>query len=179
MERQPKREQHIDKLMFIFDKCREDDYDSALEKIEDLIVDAPDDVDLGLIKISILSDMDKKDEAEKLVNYWYEHAGNNHNVRLRYAQFLIEQERYDEVFEMFGNQPGLNAITTDDVLFTLDNITDFCACYIMTWLSKDNIEEAEPYYRLLFLFNHFSYFGRDAMLSMAEKKKKFVMEKLA
>jgi len=178
MERQPKQEKNIDELTYIFEKCREFDYEAALEKVDELLADDPDDVDMGLMKISLLNDLDRTEEEEELVKYWYEHAGNNHNVRLMYAEFLIEQERFNEVFEMFGNQPGLNAITTDDVTFTIDNIIDFCACYVMAWLSKNNIEEAEPYYRILLLISDFSYFGKQAMSSIANKKKELVMKKL-
>jgi len=131
-----------------------------------------------LIKFDLLCDIKRVDEAEQLINYCYKHARNNHNVRLTYAEFLIEQERYDEVFEMFGNHPGLDAITTDDVIFSIDNVAVLCSCYVMLWLSKDNIEEAEPYYRLLFLFASISFFANSAMLSMAFKKKQYVIEKL-
>jgi hypothetical protein len=82
------------------------------------------------------------------------------------------------MFEMFGNLPGLDAITTEDVPFTESMVCDFCACYVLAWLSKDNIVKAEPYYQLLLLMGKITRHVSNAFLEMTTKKRKAAMESL-
>ena len=172
----PKSEKHIDALQYILEKW-ENSHDAALAELETLVADNPDDIDLVSIKISMLRDMNSRQELEQLTNYWYDRVPNNHAIRLEYAKLLTEQERYDEIFELFDNQPGLNAITTDDIKLSGINVADFCACYVMAWLSKDNIEKAEPYYRILIMLNVISPLIMKVMMTMSEKKRNAIYEK--
>ena len=172
----PENEKYLDALFSILEKW-ENDQNEALVELETLVAANPDDIDLVSINISMLRDMNRKQEAKQLINYWYERVPGNHTVRLEYAKLLTEEERYDEVFELFDNQPGLNGITTDDVKFSDIKVADFCACYVMAWLSKDNIEKADYYYRILIMLNVISPFTMKVMMNMLEKKRSIISEK--
>jgi len=168
---------YADTMFSILDNI-ENDKDAALADMEALMSKYPDDIDLVNIYINMLLDLDRNDEVERLTRYWYERAGDNIDIRLLYAQLLVDLERFDEVVELFGNQPGLNAITSDDVKFNLKNIAEFCACYVYVWLSKGDIEKAEPYYRLLLVLNLPTPFILNAMQTIINKKREAIMEKI-
>jgi hypothetical protein len=154
-----------------------DDEDTAYEEMEALIAKHSDDLDLGILYINMLRDLDLRSELEKMTLYWYNRAADHFEVRLLYAELLIEQERFDEVFELFGNLPGLNALTKEDVQFTDVMISEFCACYIMAWLSKDNIELAEAYYRIIILLENWTPFVKNALMTMMCKRNEAVSKK--
>ena len=168
---------YADTMFSILDNI-ENDKDAALADMEALMSKYPDDIDLVNIYINMLLDLDRNDEVERLTRYWYERAGDNIDIRLLYAQLLVDLERFDEIVELFGNQPGLNAITSDDVKFNLKNIAEFCACYVYVWLSKGDIEKAEPYYRLLLVLNLPTPFILNAMQTIINKKREAIMEKI-
>ena len=154
-----------------------DDEEAAYEEMEALIADHYDDIDLNILYINILRDLDQRFELERLTRYWYRRAKNHYAVRLLYAQWLTEQERYDEVFQLFSNRPGLDALTTENLPFTDVMISEFCACYVMAWLSKDNIEKAEAYYQIIILLENWTPFVKNALLTMMSKKKEAVLKK--
>ena len=168
---------YADALLSIIDKIENDnDNDAALTEIEALRADHPDDIDLAHFHINLLRDMEHTQEVERLTLEWYERAGDHYAMRLLYAEWLTEQERFDEVFELFGNKPGLDALTTEEVKFSDLIIAEFCACYTLAWLSKNNIEKAEPYYRMMIVLEVRSNFVIDALLTMSEKKKDAIID---
>jgi len=173
----PGMDKYADSIQSIVDKMK-DDQESALAEMEALIANHPDDIDLALLHINLLRDMELPREVEQLTRKWYDRARNHYIMRLLYAEWLIDQKRFDEVFELFGNQPGLDALTTEDVPFTDVIIAEFCACYVQVWLSKNNIEKADHYYRMLIALDVRTPFVLFTLLNMAEKKKKAVLELL-
>jgi len=46
----------------------------------------------------------------------------------------------------------------------------------MAWLSKDNIEKAEPYYQLLLDLEYVTPYVRNAFLMMTSKKQNAIVE---
>jgi len=175
LERIPGINKYIDALQSIVNKTV-DDEDAALAEMEALRAEYPDDIDLALLHINLLRDMEQTHDAERLICEWYDHAGDHYAMRLLYAEWLTEQERFEEVFELFGNKPGLDALTTDDAPFTDVIVAEFCACYVHAWLSKDGIDKAEPYYRIMILLDVRTTSVVKALLAMMEKKKGAVME---
>jgi len=175
LRRLPILEKYIDDMQVIVDKL-EDDKDAALTEMAAFVAKHPDDVDVGMLQISLYNDFYMKSEVEQLISYWYNRAPEHYVVRLFYAGWLSDQERFDEMFELFGNLPGLDALTTEDVPFTEIIVSNFCAFYVLAWLSKDNIAKAEPYYRLLLFLNHNTPFVGNALLAMMTKKRNAIMK---
>jgi len=177
LERIPGLENYFDQLQSIVDKTV-DNADAALSDLEALIAEHPDILELSILHISLLCDMKKMSEVERLTLYWYDRTPNHYIIRLFYARWLIEQERFDEMFELFGNLPGLDALTTENLTFTDTIVSEFCACYVLAWLSKNNIEKAEPYYQLLHELVNRTSIVQNAIIAMFEKKTEAIREKI-
>ena len=154
-----------------------DDVDAAYREMEELVDRHTDDPELGILQINLLRDLDMRSELENLTLFWYDRAPNHYGVRLVYAEWLTDMERFDEVLELFDFQPGLNALTTENKSFTEVMVSEFCACYVMAWLSKNDIEKAEPYYQILIILENWTPFVMNALLAMMAKKKEAIMEK--
>ena len=171
-------EKYADTIQSVNAKIEEDE-DAAFQELEAFIAKNLDDLDLAILHINILRDYgERREDLEKLTLYWYNRAGDHYVVRLLYAELLIEQERYDEVFELFGNHPGLDALTTEDKPFNDITVSEFCACYLRAWLSKNNIAKAEPYYRIILHLENWTNFVRDALWIMKDKKRNASIEKI-
>ena len=169
-------EQYFDRFESIFGKLNNDE-DAAVEEMEALAADYPDDPNLGVIHINLLKDTKYKDErVGELTKYWYERASEHYAVRLMYAQWLCEQELYDEVFEFFDNKLGLDALTTENVQFTDIIVSEFCACYVNAWLSKDNLKKAEPYYSVIHELGRMTPEIKSALVGMMLKRRDALTE---
>jgi len=57
-------------------------------------------------------------------------------------------------------------------------VAEFCACYVLAWLSKNNIEKAEPYYQLLHDLESLTSIVTKALTAMFEKKTDCIMKKI-
>ena len=177
LERLPELEKYLDQLQSIIDKTAGNKL-SALPEIEALIADHPDVPELSILQISLLFDLNMKQEAEQLVLDWYDRAPDHYAIRLLYARWLVEQKRFDEMFELFGNLPGLNALSTENLPFTEIMVAEFCACYVLAWLSKNNIEKAEPYYQMLLELEYMTPIIKDALIAMVDKKSEALRKKI-
>ena len=163
-------EKYSDSLQSIVNKLV-DDVDAAFQEMETLVDEHSDDPELGILQINLLRDLDMRSELEQLTLYWYDRLPEHYAIRLLYAEWLTEMERFDEVFELFGNCPGLDALTTENKPFTDVMVSEFCACYVMAWLSKNDIEKAEPYYQILLLLENWTPFVMSALMAMMSNKK--------
>ena len=152
-----------------------DDVDAAALEMEKLITEHSDDPELAFFNINMLRDLDLRSELEHLTLVWYDRLPDHYTMRLLYAEWLIEMERFDEVFKLFDNLPGLDALTTENKPFTDVMISEFCACYVMAWLSKNNIEKAEPYYQILIILEAWTPFVMNALMEMLTKKKEAII----
>jgi hypothetical protein len=56
-------------------------------------------------------------------------------------------------------------------------VFDFCSFFVLAWLSKDDIEKAEPYYQLLLHTGNQSKNAEKAFMEMVAKKRKAILEK--
>jgi hypothetical protein len=177
LERLPGVEPYIEELQSIIDKMV-DDEDAALAEMEALTARYPDEPDLGVLHINMLRDLDLMPAVEQQTRHWYGRAGSHYAIRLLYAEWLVEQERYDEMFELLGERPGLDALTTENMPFTEVMVAEFCACYTLAWLAKNNIEKAEPYYRILIELDNMTSIVKNALLAMMAKKKDALIEKM-
>jgi len=178
LNRLPELGKHTDSIQSIIDKM-DDDKETALAEMEALAAAHPDDVYVGVTHIALLFDLGTEEDLERLILYWYDRASDHYAFRMFYAKWLTVKERFDEVLDMFGNHPGLDAITKEDLPFTEDMVCDFCACYVLAWLSKDNIAKAEPYYQLLLIMDNVTKLVNDAFLAMVNKKKKVLVGSLS
>ena len=177
LERIPGWEVYSEPLQSIINKMV-DDEDEAVKEIESLSADQPGNVDIGVLHINLLRNLKRTLELEQLTKYWYERAGNHYYIRLMYAVLLTEQERYNELFELFGNQPGLDGLTKENLPFTALMVSEFCACYVLAWLSKDCIDEAEPYYQILIDLDNKAPIIQNALIAMMTKKKEAYLKKI-
>lgn len=175
LERFPGMEVHLESLKSVIEKM-DDDKDGALAEMEALSAAHPDDVALGVAHIGILYDLNKYSEAEKIICNWYERTGENYAIRLLYAEWLALQDRYDEVFKLFGNKPGLDALTKDDVPFTDNMVAEFCACYTLAWLSKNEMNKAESYYQIVLMMDRRTEIANKALWEMMNKKRDAVLK---
>jgi len=169
-------DKYSDSLQSIFNSLI-DDVDAAHRELEALVSEHSDDPELGILQMNILRDLDMRSELEHLTLYWYNRAPDHYAIRLLYAEWLIEMERFEEVFTLFGDQLGLDALTTENKPFTDVMVSEFCACYVQAWLSKNQIEKAEPYYQILLTLENWTPFVMNAMLAMMSKKKNAVLKK--
>ena len=175
LERLPGLAPYLDEFQSIIN-LMVDDEEAALSEMEALVAKHPDDPNLGFYHINLLRDLYMTNEVEQLTKYWYNRAGNHYTIRLSYAELLADQERYDEMFDLFGNLPGLDALTTEDLPFTEIMVAEFCACYALAWLSKNNISKAEPYYNIVLRSDHSTTPIKNALSFMMIKKKDALVE---
>jgi len=174
LERIPELEKYIPELQSVIDNS-EVDRDAALSEMQALADKYPDDIYIGISQISLLMDFEMEEELEKKISYWYNRDPNNYAMRLFYAEWLTLNQRYDELFELFGDIKGLDAVTKENVPFTEEMVCNFCACYVLAWLSKDNITKAEPYYQLLLILDSVTKLVGKAFFEMTTQKRKTIV----
>ena len=177
LKRLPGLDNYLDQLQSIVDKTV-DDKDAALSELEALIAEHPDNIDLDITHICLLYDMDRVEQADQLTLQWYDRVPNHYVIRLFYARWLVKQERFDDLFKLFGKLPGLDALTKENLPFTELMVAEFCACYVLAWLSKGNIKKAEPYYLLLHDLEQYTPIVRDAFTTMMKKKIEAIEKKM-
>ena len=178
LQRVPELDKYLPAIQSIVDKT-EDDRDVALAEMQALVDKYPDDVHIGIAQIALLIDFEIEDQLEQKVMYWYNREPNHYAIRIFYAEWLALHDRYHEIFELFDNKPGLDAISTENVIFTKDMLCNFCACYVLAWLSKDDISKAESYYRLLLMEEETTTLVNKAFFNMIAKKRKELKDLLS
>ena len=179
LKRLPGIDKYTEALQNLVDNMHEnDENDEALHEFEAILSQYPDDVDLNILYFNMLLDMKKIEEAEQLLHSIYERHSDYYALRLVYAEWLVTNERFDEALELFGNIPGLDAITTENLPFTKNMVSIFCGCYALIWLSKGEIAKAEPYYHILLQFFAKTSIGNKAIVEMFTKKKDAVFQHL-
>jgi len=92
----------------------------------------------------------------------------NPAIKAWYAEYLAQEDRIDEVFELFDNKPDLNALTTENIHINARTLVSFCLAYAAAWINKKDILRAEPYYQII---NHIDCYYR-----MADYVKYSIME---
>ena len=121
-----------------------------MARIESLMVISqhPDDPmlwDMLLYNLSINSDQ----VDEEAVNEAYSLFPDNPLIKAWYAEWLAQEDRIDEIFTLFGNRPGLDALTTESHHLTKDAIASFCFANAIAWINKKDFVRVEPYYQLI------------------------------
>jgi len=79
----------------------------------------------------------------------YSRFPDDPTIKAWYAEWLAQEERYDDVFALFDHLPGLDALTKENVSIGAHAIESFCYAYAAAWLSKNDLRRAEPYYSLI------------------------------
>ena len=169
LERLPELDKHVARLQEIIDETEDDD-EALLERVKALVDEYPDEPELNLLLVNQFWEMKMMDDAERLLLYWRERAPEHYAVRLFYAKYLVEKNRFDEMLELFGNIRGLDAITKENLPITEVMVVEFCACYALAWLSKDDIEKADPYYKMMHIMDRMTPIVDKALFKMTEKK---------
>ncbi len=124
------------------------DTDKASAECLKVIEKNPHDPGLWHVYIYNLSiDSDLVDE--KAVKEAYSRFPGDPVIKAWYAEWLAQEERADEVFTLFDNIPGLDALTTDNTSTNPYAFISFCFAYAMAWLLKSDILHAEPYYQVI------------------------------
>ena len=101
--------------------------------------------DILLSNLAVESDI----VHEEAVNKAYSRFPDDPTIKAWYAEWLAQEERFDEVFDLFQHQPGLDALTKEIVSISAHALESFCYAYAAAWLSKRDILRAEPYYLLI------------------------------
>ncbi|MDR1172500.1 MAG: hypothetical protein LBL24_08615 [Bacteroidales bacterium] len=101
--------------------------------------------DIFLYNLSIDSDSVDKETVEQAYSRFPGHPV----IKAWYAEWLAQEGHIDEMFALFGDAPGLDALTTENTFISLNALTSFCYACAAAWLSKEDVLHAEPYYQII------------------------------
>ena len=97
-------------------------------------------------------------------------------IKAWYAEWLAQEDRYDEVFTLFNHIPGLDALTTEDVYIGYGALPSFCFAYALAWINKKDILRAEPYYQIIVRAGFDDRMGEYIQEKMIELKREKIGE---
>jgi len=113
---------------------------------------------------------------EEAVNKAYSRFPDNPTIKAWYAEWLAQEERFDEVFDLFQHQPGLDALSKEMVAITAHALESFCYAYAAAWLSKGDIRRAEPYYLIISRLDYNYRIGGYIQERMEDLKREILTE---
>ena len=97
-------------------------------------------------------------------------------IKAWYAEWLAQKGHADEVFALFENRPGLDALTTENRYISNRAIPFFCNAYAMAWLQRGDLLHVEPYYQLIVRMNLDDPIGKNIQNTVAKLKRKKLEE---
>ncbi len=177
LERFSALEEFSDEIKVIVDKYS-DDKKKYIKKMGELVDRHPDVPELNAVYFEALLVTKKNFRAYQFAYKRYNRAKDHYITRLMYAEYLVLMGKYKDALKLFDNKPGLDALTTENVPFTVKSVCDFCACYVLILLSINKIAEAEPYYLIIVESKNWGYFSLLAMEAMTKRKQKVVRKVL-
>ena len=138
--------EELDQAYTYFDEEKTELASIAFREVIDRHPDDPLLWDLFLYNLSIDNDC----VDEETVKEAYSRFPTHPVIKAWYAEWLVQEDRSDEVFSLFGNTPGLDALTTDNnSSINANAFSSFCFAYAGAWLQKGDILRAEPYYQVI------------------------------
>ena len=155
-----------------FDAGKTDKASAEFRKVIDRHPEDPLLWDIFLHNLSIDSDA----VDEEAVTEAYTRFPNHPAIKAWYAEWLAQEGRTDEVFALFDNHPGLDALTTENRHINSHAIISFCYAYAMAWLQKEDVVRAEPYYQMIVRLGLDDRIGEDIQNTMTELKKEKLQE---
>jgi len=121
--------------------------DEAYDETLKLIDRHPEDPflwDILLYNLSVVSDS----VHEEAVKEAYSRFPEDPTIKAWYAEWLAQEERFDDVFALFNQLPGLDALTTEKIPISAHALESFCYAYSAAWLNKKDVLRTEPYYQI-------------------------------
>ena len=106
--------------------------------------------DVLLSNLAVVSD----NVHEEAVKEAYARFPDHPTIKAWYAEWLAQVERFDDVLELFSHLPALDALTKENVPIGAHALESFCYAYTATWLNKEDMRRAEPYYQLIARFGY-------------------------
>jgi len=139
---------HDDELDLSIKYFEEGDTDKASIEFRKVIDKYPDDPLLWnafLYNLTVDSNLVDENAVKEAYSRFPEHP----IIKAWYGEWLVQKERFDEVFTLFNHISGLDALTTEDIYFGYSALPSFCFAYALAWLDKEDVLHAEPYYQII------------------------------
>ena len=139
---------HEEELSLAYNLFLEGKNDEAVIEIYKLIDIYPDDPllwDVLLYDISVDSDI----VDDKAVKEAYSRFPDHPFIKAWYAEWLVQEDRSEEIFTLFNNIPGFDALTEENTYININTFISFCFAYALAWLDKEDVFMAEPYYQII------------------------------
>ena len=151
--------------------------DKATAEVRKVIDRHPDDPLLWAVLLYNLS-VDSEVVDEEVVKEAYSLFPDHPVIKAWYAEWLAQEDREDEVFALFDNAPGLDALTTENRHINAYAFTSFCYAYAAAWLHKKDILRAEPYYQMIVSLGLDYRLGEYIQQTMTDLKREKIREML-
>lgn len=128
--------------------------------------------DIFINNLSIDSDLIDEEVMKEAYSLFPDHP----SIKAWYAEWLAQENRADEVLALFNHIPGLDALTTDNTFISFNALTSFCFAYAKSWLDKEDVLRAEPYYQLIVRLSLDFRIGLDIQNLVTEMKREKINE---
>jgi len=167
-------EEELDQSVRHFMKGEIDQASAEMRKVIDRHPDEPLLWDIFLNNLSIDSDVVDEDVVKEAYARFPDHPC----IKAWYAEWLAQEDHTDEVFALFDNIPGLDALTTENRHINADAFTSFCFAYALAWLQRKDILRAEPYYLFIARLDFNFRLGEYIQEKMTDLKREKIQELL-
>ena len=165
-------EEELDRALNYFDEGKTDKASIEFRKVINRHPDDPLLWDVFIYNLSVDSDMVDEETVKEAYLRFPDHL----IIKAWYAEWLAQEGRADEVFALFNDVPGLDALTTENKFISLNTLTSFCYAYAMAWLQKEDILRAEPYYQVIVRLGLNYRIGEYIQQTMTDLKGKKIKE---
>ena len=165
-------EEELRRAVYYFDEGEIDKASIEFRKVINRHSEDPLLWDVFLYNLSIDSDMVDDDAVEEAYSRFPDHPV----IKAWYVEWLAQEDRTDEVFALFDNVPGLDALTTENSFISLNVLTSFCYAYAVSWLQKEDVLHAEPYYQVIVRLGLNYRIGEYIQQKMTDLKRKKINE---
>ncbi len=171
-------EKYKDLLARYFELYDAENYDGSSAEMKAIIEQHPEEPFFWNLYLSDLSDIEEEVNTDA-VKEAYARFPDDPSVKAWYAEWLVQEDRAAEVFELFNNIPDLNALTSENRFITMSQLASFCFAYTGAWLQVDNIRRAEPYYQIishLGLNHRIGNYVQELMVYLKKKKMREMLD---
>ena len=158
-----------------YDCFKDGETEKAIAESRKLIEKYPEEPllwDVLLYNLSVVNDNISGETVKEAYSLFPEHP----YIKAWYAEWLAQETRAEEIFTLFNQLPGLDALTTENTFITANAFASFCNAYAIAWLSKKDIRRAEPYYQIIARMEFDNRLGEYIQWIMTDMKRKKITE---